>query len=1044
MKKILTFIDTNILAILAGCLLAFIPLYPKIPLFDILPGYIVRVRAEDFLVGFSILVFLSQILRKRVKLEKNVPTVGLLSYLAIGLLSVIVAVLVVQTVPMELKHVGKTLLHWMRRIEYFSLFFIVFGSIKSLRTAKVLVWIFFIVLLLITLYGYGQKYFAYPYFPAFSTMNREFSKGWVLYLTQNARVLSTFGGHYDLAGYLVIALSLGWSFFFGAKRRLVKVAFGLIILAAFWLLILTASRASFLGYLAAVVAVCFIWMFKRDFMWALSRCLAVICLSILLMLSFGDLSDRFLHLLHLEERVTGLREIVLRPMSAPPPGQTLLENNSIAAVTSKTDMPPTPADKYFDEVKKQSLPADVNKDAPPLMIPTKTASGSTVMVEKTRTYSQNAVLFDLSTGIRFDSTWPRAIEGFKASPLFGSGYATLTKSTKYEFSEAESTDNGFLRSLGETGLLGFLAYFGTLIAMVVVVIKSLGGIKDTFIYSLAAAFVAFTMGLLVNAVMLDIFEASKVAYVYFGMAGLTMGTIYLFKKKITEDYEPLKINFAILPFLKWLWRFVRSDFFLLGIVVVCSFQLRTYRLSEPLADWHSWRQADTSAVTRDFDRNGRIDWLYPTFEDLSSIPSGLPNPRGLRMVEFPIYNAASVTVKKIFKELSVEEAGRVTTNLMWSGSVIFLFLLTRRYLSRRIAYCVAISMAVIPFGIFYGRSILPDPTMVTFSLGAQWAMSRYLEKKKIASLFLSLVFAAVALLVKPFAIFLLLPIAYLWWVANRFNLKKWLVLAVFFGIAAAPMLWWRHWISQFPEGIPASDWLFNGDSIRFKGAFFYWLFADRIGRLILGHWGLILLGFGLIRNYEGKARFYSLVLFLSSLLWLCVFATGNVRHDYYQILLMPSLALLVGGGVELLLFSKIAGLNTYLSKGLGTVAFVFMCAFGWYFVKDFFNVNHPELALAGKAVREVANDRSLVVAPYSGDTAFLYQTERKGWPIIEGTIQDMVAKGADYYVSVNYDDPTKALMQEALGNNNVHEYKILVTEPEYVIIQLVPDRLLPK
>ena len=40
---------------------------------------------------------------------------------------------------------------------------------------------------------------------------------------------------------------------------------------------------------------------------------------------------------------------------------------------------------------------------------------------------------------------------------------------------------------------------------------------------------------------------------------------------------------------------------------------------------------------------------------------------------------------------------------------------------------------------------------------------------------------------------------------------------------------------QFPEGIRVWDWLLNSDGIRFKGAFFYWIFAERLAKLILGY-----------------------------------------------------------------------------------------------------------------------------------------------------------------------------------------------------------------
>jgi large subunit ribosomal protein L4e len=57
---------------------------------------------------------------------------------------------------------------------------------------------------------------------------------------------------------------------------------------------------------------------------------------------------------------------------------------------------------------------------------------------------------------------------------------------------------------------------------------------------------------------------------------------------------------------------------------------------------------------------------------------------------------------------------------------------------------------------------------------------------------------------------------------------------------------------EFIQGVPRNNWLFNGNGIRFKGAFFHWLFADRIGRLILGYWGLPFVVLGILRKINKK------------------------------------------------------------------------------------------------------------------------------------------------------------------------------------------------
>ena len=55
----------------------------------------------------------------------------MLIYLGIGFLSVLSAIYLTHTVPMEKAHILKIWLHWFRRIEYFSLFFVTYSAIRT-------------------------------------------------------------------------------------------------------------------------------------------------------------------------------------------------------------------------------------------------------------------------------------------------------------------------------------------------------------------------------------------------------------------------------------------------------------------------------------------------------------------------------------------------------------------------------------------------------------------------------------------------------------------------------------------------------------------------------------------------------------------------------------------------------------------------------------------------------------------------------------------------------------------------------------------------
>lgn len=235
---------------------------------------------------------------------------------------------------------------------------------------------------------------------------------------------------------------------------------------------------------------------------------------------------------------------------------------------------------------------------------------------------------------------------------------------------------------------------------------------------------------------------------------------------------------------------------------------------------------------------------------------------------------------------------------------------------------------------------------------------------------------------------------------------------------------------QFPEGIPHNKWAFNGDGIRFRPAFWRWLFGERLGRLILGIWGLIPFIFGLLS--QGKGRRLTLSFLLGSFLFVTIFATANVRHDYYQITVIPSLVLALSLGVSELWKTK-------TSRLLNRVVLVFsvgmMFGISWYQIREFYKVNRPEIVEAGRRLDKIAPRDALVIAPYNKDMAFLYQTGRRGWPFIDQSIDDMIKKGADYYVSVSLNDPVTLDVLERFDEVERGE--------KYVIVRLFsgPDQV---
>src|SRR5438309_12010707 len=82
----------------------------------------------------------------------------------------------------------------------------------------------------------------------------------------------------------------------------------------------------------------------------------------------------------------------------------------------------------------------------------------------------------------------------------------------------------------------------------------------------------------------------------------------------------------------------KFEIFALALVLCIALFCRLYKISRPIADWHSWRQADTAAVSRNFIKEG-FNPFIPKYDDMSTQANGLDNPQRYRFVEFPIYNS---------------------------------------------------------------------------------------------------------------------------------------------------------------------------------------------------------------------------------------------------------------------------------------------------------------------------------------------------------------------------------------------------------------------
>lgn len=449
----------NILRPVLAILLVFIPLYPKFPLFNVKNTY-VAIRLDDIIIALSFLIYLLVELKNGFKITKQNIFKLFLPYFAIIIISFLNAILILKTSTPNI-----LLLHTLRKFQYMSVFFLTLKAIQKKSDIKFPLVFLSVASFFVAIYGFGQKYFSLP---IVSTMNEEFSKGYLLTLTVWSRISSTFAGHYDLAAFLSVFLVILAGNLVLTKKKLIKTSLIILWLILFYLLTLTASRVSVFA-LWGGLTICF--LLTKKFFWIIPSTLIVLYS----MTASVDLNQRLIATVKTINPNVNLsflsKKEVLVPTLTPSPTPTPLPQKPVIQIDKTQPSKPSPTAIPTIFRNKQTEYPKVDADAG----------------------------VSRSGEIRFKVEWPRAITAFKKNILIGTGPGSL----------GLATDNDFLRALDETGILGLITFMSIPLFFIYKTLKSKQKLNFVFLAGMITFFA--------NAVFIDVFEASKTAYLFWIM-----------------------------------------------------------------------------------------------------------------------------------------------------------------------------------------------------------------------------------------------------------------------------------------------------------------------------------------------------------------------------------------------------------------------------------------------------------------------------------------------------------------------------------------------
>jgi 4-amino-4-deoxy-L-arabinose transferase-like glycosyltransferase len=213
-------------------------------------------------------------------------------------------------------------------------------------------------------------------------------------------------------------------------------------------------------------------------------------------------------------------------------------------------------------------------------------------------------------------------------------------------------------------------------------------------------------------------------------------------------------------------------------LVALALALRCYGLTAPLLDYHSWRQADTAAIARNYAANG-YRLLYPQVDWGGLTPGYVES-------EFPLYAYSLALLYGLFGDHVW--LGRLTTALAGAASVMALYGLVRSGADRpgaaapgREALYAGLALALMPFPVYFGRTVMPDTWMLLAAILAIWTFRRWLDRPSAGRYAVALLCGALAPLAKtPNLLIVAVPLAYMLlihWIQRGRSVDGWAQVA---------------------------------------------------------------------------------------------------------------------------------------------------------------------------------------------------------------------------------------------------------------------------
>ena len=474
-----------------------------------------------------------------------------------------------------------------------------------------------------------------------------------------------------------------------------------------------------------------------------------------------------------------------------------------------------------------------------------------------------------------------------------------------------------------------------------------------------------------------------------------------------------------------------NPFRILWGIFFIALVFRLWGVTNPLLDFHGWRQTLTATIAYNFYVDG-MNVFNPSPNRLNQLGAH----------EFPLY---TYLIAILYKILGFHEImGRLVAIAFSMGSLWFLYLLGKRYFDKTSAIVACGFFAVLPFSVYYSRTFMPEAAMLFFSISMVYMFARWLDTGKWSDFIFASLFATLAFLVKLPTLYMGGPLLFLAW--NKFRGKIFYQprLYLFVVMILAPPALWYSYIArlQFETYGGANVWLDMLKDWEILLTLRYWklIFWTRLVEKMFAFTVFPFLVLGMWATTQNKERYVLHTWFFSICAYFVIAAKYNFIHEYYQVPIIPVGCLFAGKFIADFYRQNASGAWNK-RVWLVLIMIVFIPIHSIYKLNKRLNYNDSYIKL-GEEIKENTEPDDLIIAnQVNASPQIFYYGQRKGWGVTfdqklkPKTLTEYVNKGARLYVMVGgnleENDPE---LNEFLKS----QHQFLNKDPKVTLFKLIP------